>query len=362
MAEDSVPENVSMKDIAIRASCSVSTVSRALRGDERISPEARERVARAAEALGYRWNRQASRMMANFRAKATGRSAARETIALVHAKPRCYEREDPLGFWTALTGAAVELGLRVDEFALDPRPGDLGKSGRRANRILKARGIRGLVLFPFYEPDISAWELDWASFALVAVGSSPDQPNIDRVDLSDYEDTMMCLREIASRGYRRIGLTSSEDSERHTNGVFVAAYRYFCETQPNVEGCPVLRLTGRNRERMTPGDRAGFEQWFREHRPDAILTSHHDVREWLAGMDLHAPDDIGLATVWPHEGWAGIEFESRRLMRPALEHLCAKLWTNDFGLSEISRRLLVRSPWREGSTLRRATKRGRGLD
>jgi len=39
-------------------------------------------------------------------------------------------------------------------------------------------------------------------------------------------------------------------------------------------------------------------------------------------------------------------------MRPALEHLCGKLWTNDFGLSEISRRLLVRAPWREGSTLR----------
>ena len=155
--------------------------------------------------------------MANFRAKATGRSAARETIALVHAKPRCYEREDPLGFWTALTGAAVELGLRVD--------------------------------------------------------------------LSDYEDTMMCLREISGRGYRRIGLTSSEDSERHTNGVFVAAYRYFCETQPNVEGCPVLRLTGRNRERMTPEDRAGFEQWFREHRPERDFPSASRPLALAGGFD-----------------------------------------------------------------------------
>jgi len=340
-----------MTDIAARARCSVSTVSRALRGDARISAAARDRVVQAAEALGYHWDREASRLMANFRAKATGRPVAQETIALVHAKPRSYEREDTMGFWTALTRAAAELGLRVDEVALNSRPEALGKSGRRVSQVLKARGIRGLVLFPFYEPDIRPWELDWDAFAMVAVGSSPDQPNIDRVDLSDYEDALMCLRQVTARGYRRIGLTSSEESERHTSGIFVAAYYYFAEVHPAVEACPVLRLTGRNREGMTRADRESFENWFRKYKPQAILTSHHIIRDWLADMGVHAPNDVGLVTLWPHKDWAGIEFESARLMQPALVHLRAKLWSNKLGLSGTASRVLIRSPWREGSTL-----------
>jgi len=43
-------------------------------------------------------------------------------------------------------------------------------------------------------------------------------------------------------------------------------------------------------------------------------------------------------------------------MRPALELLRAKLWTNTLGLSDSPRRLLIRSPWREGETLRKAPK------
>jgi len=343
---------VSMKDIAARVGCSVSTVSRALRDDPRISSAVRVRIQKKAESLGYVWDRQTSRTMARFRAKATGESAAPEPIALVHAQERRYERQDPLGFWTALTHAADSLGFSIQEFALDGGSGDIAKSGRRLSRVLLNRGIRGMVLFPFYQPDIRHWELDWDAFSMVAVGSSPDQPYIDRVDLSDYEDAIRCLKEIAGRGYRRIGLTSSEDSERHTGGVFVAAYRYFMETHPELEAVPVLRMTGRNRQRCRPEDRKDFEAWFKTNQPDAILTSHHGIRDWLADMGKRVPDDLGLATLWPEKGWSGIEFTSETLMRPALEHLRGKLATNERGPTSAPRRLLIRSPWREGETLR----------
>ncbi len=342
-----------MEDVASEAGCSVSTVSRALRSDRRISQSVRERVGAAAERLGYRWDPAVSRLMADFRRRSGG-GDSRETIALVHTRARPYRRDDPLGFWSALVEAGTSLGLRVEEFPLDRD--NLGTSGRTVSRILHHRGIRGLLLFPFYQPDIRAWNLDWDAFAMVAVGSSPDAPNIDRVDLSDYEDALMCLGKMTSRGYRRIGLTSSEDSERHTGGIFVAAYRYFCEIHPEVEPVPVLRLTGRNRGGMLPEDRSTFESWFIRHRPETILTSHHDIREWLAAMGRSVPEDVGLATLWPHEGWAGIDHDSSQLMRPALEHLTGKLHGNALGLSPTPRRLLVRSPWREGETLKRKQK------
>lgn len=150
-----------MKDIARRVGCSVSTVSRALRNDRRISPQVRERIAGAAEELGYAWDKEASNLMARFRSKATGRDIAPETVALVHAGTRSYSKEDPLGFWTALTRAAELVGFKIDEFALDPRPEKTGESGRRLSRVLRNRGIRGLVLFPFYQPDIRHWRIDW---------------------------------------------------------------------------------------------------------------------------------------------------------------------------------------------------------
>lgn len=340
-----------MRDIALRAGCSVSTVSRALRGNPRISREVRGRVGEVAAELGYRCDENASRLMSGFRAKARGEGPAPEVVALIHAQDCRYQTEDRLGFWSALTSAGEALGLEVNEFVLDPD--DPGPSGRRLSRVLQHRGIRGAVLFPFYQPDIRRWELDWDAFSLVAVGSSPEHPTIDRVDLSDYEDAMLCLGEIAARGYRRIGLTSSTRSELHTGGVFVAAYHYFMETHPEIESCPVLRLTGRSQS-LTPNDRPAFESWFREHRPDAIVTSRHEVREWLAGMGLSVPGDIGLATLWPEKDWAGIAFESSGLMRPALEWLRAKLWSHKTGPGDPAQRLLVRSPWREGETLRRA--------
>lgn len=53
---------VTSRDVAIRANVSRSTVSRALRGDPSIRFETRERIASAAEALGYRVDARASRL------------------------------------------------------------------------------------------------------------------------------------------------------------------------------------------------------------------------------------------------------------------------------------------------------------
>ena len=43
-----------LRDIAVRAGASVSTVSRALRGDQRISARTRQRIVEIAQRLGYR--------------------------------------------------------------------------------------------------------------------------------------------------------------------------------------------------------------------------------------------------------------------------------------------------------------------
>lgn len=64
-------------DVARHAGLSTATVSRALRGLPNVSPDARERVMLAAEALGYHIDRQASRL-------ASGRT---ETIAVVVPDP-----------------------------------------------------------------------------------------------------------------------------------------------------------------------------------------------------------------------------------------------------------------------------------
>ena len=55
-----MPPRPTMEDVALRAGVNKATVSRALRGDPRISPPTREKVWNAARDLGYRLDRTAS--------------------------------------------------------------------------------------------------------------------------------------------------------------------------------------------------------------------------------------------------------------------------------------------------------------
>ena len=125
------PHRVTLKEVADHAGVSRATVSLVLRDSPLAAVETRERVRRAAEAVGYLYNRGA----------ATMRAARTKTVGLLVT-----EIENP--FFAELA-AGVEAALDAAGYiAFLATTGDSGERQSRALRRLREHRVDGIILCP----------------------------------------------------------------------------------------------------------------------------------------------------------------------------------------------------------------------
>jgi LacI family transcriptional regulator len=136
---------VTVREIAAKAGVHFTTVSLALHNNSRLRAETRERVRKIAEEMGYQPDPMLSALNAYRLAKGTPHYKA--TIGWINNWP---DREALLahaGFHEYYQGAcerANELGYTIEEFWLREE----GMAPSKLQRILKARGIQGVLLPP----------------------------------------------------------------------------------------------------------------------------------------------------------------------------------------------------------------------
>ena len=123
------------------------TVSRVLRNYPSVSDATREKVLRAIEQTGYRINPMVSAFMRYVRH--THSIPATEDIACLSMKPAATVSEEhpALNKTQLLQGAkerAAEIGFGLEVIEVGPR----GVGFRRAEEIIRARGIRGIIITP----------------------------------------------------------------------------------------------------------------------------------------------------------------------------------------------------------------------
>ncbi|HEY8966041.1 MAG TPA: LacI family DNA-binding transcriptional regulator, partial [Candidatus Methylacidiphilales bacterium] len=133
----------SMADIAKAVGLSKNTVSLALRNSPQIPAATRERIAKAARRLGYRKNPTVSHLMAVLRSDRSPRFQANLAVINAHQDRDAFRSHPTIP--TYLEGCrrrARDLGYGIESFWLhDPE-----LDGPRLLRILRARGIRGIVI------------------------------------------------------------------------------------------------------------------------------------------------------------------------------------------------------------------------
>lgn len=119
-----------MDDVARLAGVSKATVSRALRGDSRISPQTRERIWKVAREVGYRLDSVASSL--------SGGKTGIAAVVLEEAEPWLSGPFFLEGLNRVLSRVGMDLLLKLPGF----RPGDLFSSlgARRVDAILWAGG------------------------------------------------------------------------------------------------------------------------------------------------------------------------------------------------------------------------------
>ena len=99
-----------------------------------------------------------------------------------------------------------------------------------------------------------------------------------------------------------------------------------------------------------------------------VVTLHAEIKDWLEGMHLKTPRDVGLVHLDRAnnmEEWAGMDQNSYCVGVAATDMIVGQLHRNDQGIPDFPKAVLIQSRWVPGATVRdlksKKPRTGRGL-
>ena len=337
---------ITLAEVARAAGVHKSTAARALNRDPRISEGTRARVQGAADRLGYRVNHLLAAWMSTRR---RGIPVASATIAYVTGHPTRYGWRPPESdlpdFFPGAKARAEAAGFKLEDFWLREK----GMTPARFGRILRARGIQGVLLGRMPGSETTLLEYDWSGFSVAALGISLAAPIFHRVRENHFHTASLAARQCFNRGFRRIGLAFDRtDDIGRMNDMWVGGFASEQVKWPeNAYRVPPL---------LSPTtDRARFHKWYRRHRPDVILVSQAEpVRTWLAVARARVPEDVGLVDLRcynPLAGITGMHYDIAHTGAVGVETLIALMHRQERGVPAKPQEILLQGEWIEGATL-----------
>jgi len=335
-----------MRSLAAKLRLHSSTVSRALRGDVRISEEVRHQVCNAAEKLGYKRDARLSELMTHLRSSKQRhfQGALAWITNLDPADPDMRAMIQQLLPYAEKRAAA--LGYKLDTF-FEVKPSDAPK----LSRIFRARGIHGVWASIFWEVDYNDWTWDWKKFAFVHHGAEPKLRIVDVVDADDRQNIQHLYESLAASGYRRIGVATTTHLESAALFELTAGRTRFAmqnPAHPDFEPCLVNALDGKGATQVA--------KWIKKHRVDCIISRWRGTTDLLQRIGYRVPQDIGLAYVSVRPGGgtqhhaSGIDVNAAMIAATAIDTLVSAVEHRRFGLPKIPRQTLVPGKWHQGNT------------
>lgn len=333
-----------MIDVAAMVGVSTATVSRALRDDPKISPEVRERVRSAAVKLKYAPNPLVQSLMTLRRSRS---ETVGETMALITNYPHDDWPQKDVCRWyfSGMAKRARQLGYRIEVFSLEA----MNHDPERLRSVLKARNIRGAILG--FSRDLEQ-PVSPKIEGLCVVGLSTYFRDlaVDRVHLNGFHNVKLAVHHLRSLGYQRPALISPVSNNQIVGGQWTAAALDEQWQRPKEEQCPPFMVDG------SQVNMKQFRAWFERHRPDALIAYKSPVIELLERMRLKVPEDIGVAYLYGTErerqNMAGIDGNLEQVGAAAVELLAQKIQTNERGIPDHAREVMIAGSWRDGPTVR----------
>lgn len=329
-----------MRMVAARLGISGPAVSMALRNHPRISEATRKRVLAVAEEMGYRPDPEVAKLMHHLRQrrKPGFRSMLVALTDIPEEERRPYLRQMIKG--AQQRAEQLGYGLTVMSVAFTPT------RDRNLQRILRARGVEGLLLLPMRQVvPLTNW-LDWSQFSVIAATRSVPAPIFHRVIPHHFGNTVEMCEQLERVGYRRIGLVSSRGFDAYTSPGLAAGV-VWQHIQGRAEQVRPLLHDGE-----TP---TGVTEWYRREKPDAIITRGVvDAAVIVSELKLRFPGRVGLA-VTNLEGsrsFAGMEVHALDLGVAAIDQLHARVQTRQSGIPLLTAETMIRGTWRAGPTIR----------
>lgn len=329
---------VTVRDIADRAGLHFTTVAQALRNSPKVSVETREKIQRIAKEMGYRPNPMVSALMAQQRARKKPRFST--VLAFIGFRENAPDpNKDPHAteFLRGARAQAELLGYKLDDFFLHAR----GMTARRMAQILRARGINGILLGPSISKHTHL-PAALRDFAMVAHSYSLLRPRLHRVAHDLAGGAFMACRELRKRGFRRIGLAIHESMDRQVNRLWTAGYLAFHQLLPAKEQAGCLYFP---EDRFEPGT---LVRWVAARKPDAIISMHCELLEWLREVPEPRPLLVSLDHDRRWGNCPGIDQKPHAIGAAAVDLLARQLQWNESGVPSEPLTILIDGRWREG--------------
>lgn len=326
--------------IAERAGVSSATVSLALRQHPRISAGTRKKVLRAAQELGYRPDPEVAKLMHHLRTRRP--PGFQSTLAAITTIPAGSELPYVKEMVRSATERAQALGYAMMILRIgheDTRRPDL-------ERMLRARGVEGVLLLPVASPRRFDTLMDWKNFAVVSATNGVLAPEFHRVVPHQFNNMMAVCERLTAQGYRRIGLALHSRQDLTVGHSFSAAV-VWQNVLGGAERVMPLVFEGENT--------AELKRWHASERPDAIITSGEaEARAVARELGLRVPGPVAFAVAnCSGDGiFAGIEERPREIGATAIRLLTSLVQHGEKGIPDVPTVTMIKGEWVNGKSVR----------
>ena len=321
------------------------TVSRSLNNAPGVGEKMKAEVLKAADQLGYHLNPLVAANMSNIRSRRKGNYTA--TLAVLCSRPKDQSWPSIDSRIEGALARSEELGFGCDVFDL----ADDKFTPANLDRIIKNRGIRGLIVTPI-EMDLSQCHLDYSRLSVILCFPGSQPQTFPRVIPDHYGNMDQLLRKLGERGYRKIGLMVSEELDLQTAQYWQSKYFSYCQSNSLDPIPPYMPSLDSNYSVDT------FRDWFGQHLPEVLITTCERIFEsrFFERSGLPIPKDVAVVKVninCMDRNVSGITEASAEVGRVAVEILSQHMYNNSYGLQNNPFTVLVPGQWTDRGALAR---------
>lgn len=332
--------SITIRQLAKLAGVSRSTASLAMQNSPKLSAKTRAHVQKTAKKHGYVPDPLTSTLMSHLRVSRKVRRDEKIAYLTWWDTPDQWQHPGNESMW--FRGAqrrAQSLGYDLEPiWASEP-----GMTASRLGTVLYTRNIRGVVIAPLAKPG-GRVDLDFSHLAAAAIGYTVDYPVLHRSAHSHPSGMLIALQQLQSYGYKRIGFANLQNQIKRVGYGWLGGYLLHQQGCPPSRRIPALIVKQWNQ--------AKFAEWFHTHRPDAIVSNHHEPLNLVAKLGYRVPEDIGFANLDLHAvyDYAGVDQQPQKVGSATVDLVIGQLLKNEFGLPNPAKTVTIEGLWVDGPT------------
>lgn len=338
-----MPPRVTQRDIAREAGISHVAVSLALRDHHSISKETKERVREIAQRIGYSPD-PILFSLAAYR-KANRPAAYHSNLAWLntYSNPRDLYVGEFCEYFAGARQRCAEIGYVLEEI----RMADLDHDCARVRRILRNKGIKGILLPPAEKAD-SRLDLDLSGFSAVRFGYSFRYPVLHTVSNAQFRTASLAVERLLDLGYQRIGMFMSRDVNMRTGGNFIGGFNATLDKIPKDRWVPPYH-------QQYADSREEIRRWLKRRRVDCVIAHGYGPLAAMRALGVRVPEEIGyvdIALNADEKIVSGMRQNSFQVGAVAVDQLNSLMFHGEQGVPRIPMHVYVEGEWFEGTTVR----------